>query len=318
MLKVFERKKGIFRKGSIDDIDSREISWLNCYSPTSEELSKISKKIKIPKDKLLHFIDETARPHILNTREFSVVFWSMPNIVETRLKKDMIAIFFLPNNNILTLSNNEISVIKEFEERVIKNGEIIRTPASFLHNLMNETVTKLFSIMDQLEEQIDITETDVLKKPERGLIAKIFSIKKDILLLHKAIVADREVIIGIEKGFLGRIPEREITNFRLLYNDLVQLIDISETYRDIATGIIEIYLSTISNALNNSVKKLTAWGGLILIPTLIASIYGMNFQRVSEFNMPELYWPFGYFFSLGLMAFSVLILYIYFRKKRWL
>jgi magnesium transporter len=317
MLKIFEKKKGIFRKGSLDEIQSSSISWLNCYSPTTEELSKISKKVRIPEERLLHFIDEDARPHILNTRDFSAILWGIPTIEENRLKREIVAVFLLPNSNILTLSNKEIEIVKNLEERIIKKGEIIKAPSNFLQALVSETVTKLFSIMEQLEEQIDAVENEVLKRADRSLIGKIFSVKKDILLLHKVLIANREVIVEIEKGYSTRIPSGEAFDFRFIYNDLVQLIDVSETCRDIATGIIEIYLSTVSNVLNNTVKKLTAWGALILIPTLIASVYGMNFQRVSDFNMPELYWPFGYLFALGMMAFSVILLYIYFKFKRW-
>ena len=85
------------------------------------------------------------------------------------------------------------------------------------------------------------------------------------------------------------------------------------------TGALEILLTTISNNLNHTVKRLTAWGSLIMIPTLIASIYGMNFHdTASPFNMPELQWKYGYFFALGLMIVSAVALYYYFKRKGWL
>jgi magnesium transporter len=318
MLRIFERKKGILRKGSLNEIDSGNISWLNCYSPTEEELSRISKKIRISEDRLLHFLDEDARPHLLNTREFSLILLGILSIEEGRLKKDLVSIFLLPNNNILTLSRNEVAIVRKFEELILKNQELIKTPANFVYNLADEIITQSFAIIDSLGEQIDVIEDEVVKKPERGIVGKIFLLKRGLILLHKTIIANREVVTGIEKGYATRISGADASSFRFLYNDLVQLIDMSETYRDIATGIIEIYLSTISNMLNNTIKKMTAWGSLILIPTLIASVYGMNFQKVSEFNMPELYWQYGYPFALGLMAVSVMFLYLYFRIKRWI
>lgn len=317
MLKVFEKKKGVFRKGRLDEIGSSSISWVNCYSPTEEEISKIAKEIRIPEERLLHFIDEDARPHLLNTKEFSAVMLGILRIEEGVLKKNLISIFLLPNNNILTLSREETEILKKFEEIILKRQEIIKSPSNFIYNIANEIITELFSITDRLGEQIDILEDEAIKKVERGLIARIFAIKRQILLLHKTIIANREVITGIEKGYCAIIPASEAGDFRFLYNDLFQLMDMADTYRDIATGIIEIYLSTISNMLNNTIKKMTAWGSLILIPTLIASIYGMNFQRVSELNMPELYWAYGYPFALGLMIASMLLLYTYFKMKRW-
>ncbi len=318
MIRVFEKKKGGFREGNLSEIDSANMSWVDCYSPTREEISKIAKKMKISEDRLLHFIDENARPHLLDTMEFSAIVWGTPDIEEHRLRKGLVAIFLIPNNNILTLSKRENGIVKRLEEIVSRNAELFKTPSSFLYTFITETISELFSVLDVLEEQIDLTEDEVLRRPEKGIMGKIFTIKRDILLLHKIIVANREVVTAIEKGYAKRIPKTESANFRFLYNDLVQLIDMSETYRDIATGIIEIYLSTVSNALNNTIKKMTAWGSLILLPTLIASIYGMNFQRVSDYNMPELYWPHGYIFALGLMAFSAVILYTYFKINKWL
>lgn len=317
MLKVLERRGGMLRKGSLEEINSKDISWLNCYSPTDEELSKISKKIRIPTDRLMHFLDEDARPHLLNTKGFSAITLGVLRIEGGRLKKDLVSIFLLPNNNILTLSRNETELLRKFEQLALKNREFTKTPASFVYYLVDEIISGLFCVMDALEESIDYIENEVIKKIGKGFIGKVLAMKRDIILLHKTVVANREVITVVEKGYSLKIKGDEAANFRFLYNDLVQLIDMSDTQRDIVTGIIEIYLSTISNMLNNTIKRMTAWGSLVLIPTLIASIYGMNFQRVSEFNMPELYWVYGYPFSLGLMLFSVIFLYAYFKMKRW-
>jgi len=103
-----------------------------------------------------------------------------------------------------------------------------------------------------------------------------------------------------------------------LYNDVTQLIDMEGTYRDILTGTLDIYLSSISNNLNQVMKTLTIVASFVLIPTLISGIYGMNFSKASPYNMPELYWQYGYFFALGLMLFSIIFTYIFFRKKGWL
>jgi len=90
------------------------------------------------------------------------------------------------------------------------------------------------------------------------------------------------------------------------------------TYRDILTGTLDIYLSSISNNLNQVMKTLTIVASFVLIPTLISGIYGMNFSNASPYNMPELFWKYGYFFALGLMLASMILTYVFFRKKGWL
>ena len=138
-------------------------------------------------------------------------------------------------------------------------------------------------------------------------------IKKVLIYFHRSLIANREVIAGIEKEYLNEIKKKELKRFRELYNDVIQLIDMSETYREILTGSLDMYLSTISNNMNLSMKRLTVYATFILLPTLISGLYGMNFRY-----MPELYWPWGYWYALGLMALSVILLFIFFKKKKWI
>ncbi|MFH1248879.1 MAG: magnesium transporter CorA family protein [archaeon] len=318
MLKVFEKKRGIFRKGSLEEIDSDAVSWLNCYSPTEEEISLISRKIGLKEERLLHFLQDSTRPHIINSEHFSAIFFGIIDKKDGKIQRDTILIFLLPNNNILTLSRNETTLLNDLENSILSKEINASTQSNFVYNITNSVIEEMSLLLENIAEQINSIEEEVIKRPERSQISKLFGIKRQIIDLHKTAIANREVVSSVEKGYCKMISEKEASEFRFLYNDLFQLIDTSETYRDLAIGITEIYLSTISNMLNNTIKKMTAWGSLILIPTLIASIYGMNFQKVSEWSMPELYWEYGYVFALGLIILSMVSLYIYFKTKKWL
>ena len=103
-----------------------------------------------------------------------------------------------------------------------------------------------------------------------------------------------------------------------MYNDVTQLIDTEGTYRDILTGTLDVYLSSVSNNLGQVMKTLTVISAFVLIPTLITGIYGMNFSKASQYNMPELYWQYGYFFALGLMLISMIVAFVFFKRKGWL
>ncbi|MCW4026371.1 MAG: magnesium and cobalt transport protein CorA, partial [Candidatus Bathyarchaeota archaeon] len=139
-----------------------------------------------------------------------------------------------------------------------------------------------------------------------------FRIKKTLIYFHKALTANREVVTSIEKQYLKHISKKELKEFRILYNDIVQLIDTCDTQRDVTTGVIDIYLSSVSNLTNDVVKKLTVIASFVLVPTLISGIYGMNFRI-----MPEIPWAYGYPFALGLMVFSVVAMWVYFKKAKW-
>jgi len=172
--------------------------------------------------------------------------------------------------------------------------------------------------MDELDEKIDVIEDRVVGKPDKITVENIFSVKKTLIYFHRALTANREVISSIEKEYVADIDKKNIKRFRALYNDVTQLIDTEGTYRDILTGTLDIYLSSVSNNLGQIMKTLTVISAFVLIPTLISGVYGMNFTRNSQYNMPELYWQYGYFFALGLMLFSIISMYIFFRRKGWL
>jgi magnesium transporter len=183
----------------------------------------------------------------------------------------------------------------------------------FVYRYLDEILLSYFAIMDRVEERIDAVEVRVFRRPERPTAKEIFSLKKILIYFHKALAANREVVTAIEKEYLKQIPKKDQKKFRNLYNDVVELLDLTSTYRDILTGTLDVYLSTVSNNLNHIMKKLTALASFVLIPTLITGIYGMNFAV-----MPELNWRYGYFMALGLMIFSVALLYMYFKKKDWI
>ena len=320
MIRILKNNKGIIEEASFESIKSLDVDWIDCQAPTDRELDLIAKKTNLPRGRLLHYLDEDARPHVLETKTFSLILFAAPILQVHQLRKTTIALFLFGSNNILTLHPKPVVALTRIEH-VLKQGNaaFLEDTSHFVYNVLDEIITDYFAFLEQQAEYIDALERNVFLKPDRSQVNKIFESKKNLIYIHRALVANREVIIGIEKGYLSRMKKTALAHFGFLYNDLLQLIDIGETYRDVLTGVLEIYLSSISNNLNHIVKRLTGWGSLILIPTLIASIYGMNFhETTSPYNMPELNWEYGYFFALGFMVVSVVLLYFYFKRKDWI
>ena len=188
----------------------------------------------------------------------------------------------------------------------------------FVYRFIDSLISDFFNILDTTEDYIDNIEDKVLQEKTALVPKKIFIQKRTLLYIYKSLIANREVISSIEREYLREFRKEEMRLFRDLYNDIAQLIDIVSVYRDILTSVLDMYLSSVSNNLNKIMKVLTAISAFVLIPTLISGIYGMNFQRVSPWNMPELYWKYGYVIVLGIMVLSVIIVYIWFKKKGWL
>jgi len=135
----------------------------------------------------------------------------------------------------------------------------------------------------------------------------------------RSISGNRDVINSmISNASIFRLNKLEKLDLSEIHTDQIQLAETMAIYREILSNAVEIYNSKISHEMNKIIQRLTIVGSFILVPTLIASIYGMNFKPdISPYNMPELNWKYGYIFSLGLMAISIIGTYTYFKIKKW-
>ena len=134
-----------------------------------------------------------------------------------------------------------------------------------------------------------------------------------MIMLRKSVWPLRELISRLERSESPLIKEPTVLYFKDVYDHVIQIIDNIETFRDILSGMLDIYLSSVSNRLNEVMKVLTIIATIFIPLTFIAGVYGMNFK-----NIPELEWPWGYYMALGLMATVATIMLLFFRKKGWL
>ena len=321
MLKVYKFQKGGVISGSLNDLDSATKCWADIVNPTKKELKDISDKAKIPLNDLKSVLDEDERPKVSDLDNYSLIIVRTPFIEEDEIRTTPVSIFISKNkNNIITITLEEIESIQKIKNLIAsKKIDMFDKGLSFFtYRLIDEILNSYFLVLDKLEEKIDYIEDKVVEKPDNLTVSQIFSVKKTLIFFHRALTANREVISSIEKEYVANIDKKNIKRFRALYNDVTQLIDMEGTYRDILTGTLDIYLSSVSNNLGKVMKTLTVISAFVLIPTLISGIYGMNFNNASPYNMPELFWNYGYFFALGLMAISMIGTFIFFKKKGWL
>ena len=321
MLRVYKFQKGGVKAGSLDDLRSTTKCWTECINPTKNELKSISEKAKISLHELENVLDEEERPKVSDLENYSLIIIRAPWIENDDILTTPISIFISKNrNNVITIALKEISSIKKIKQLIsAKKFDVYDKGISFFtYKILDEVLNTYFSILDHLEEKIDYIEDKVVEKPDKLTVEHIFSVKKALIFFHRSLTANREVISAIEKEYVVNIDKKNIKRFRSLYNDVTQLIEMVGTYRDILTGTLDIYLSSVSNNLNQVMKTLTIVASFVLIPTLISGIYGMNFVNNSPYNMPELFWKYGYFFALGLMLISIILTYVFFRRKGWL
>jgi magnesium transporter len=216
---------------------------------------------------------------------------------------------------LLTIRRAPLLEFRKTIERTDRSSHLASEGIGFhLYLLLDEIVDGYLDVVEHLEEQADEVEEDVFSEGEEaeGLQERIFRTKRRVVLFRRAVAPLREVIDLVdEHGDLVTPPM--VPYYRDVLDHLIRSLEMIDNIRELLTGALDVRMAQASNRLNIVMKQLSAWAAIILIPTLIAGIYGMNFR-----HMPELDWRFGYPFALGLMSLSAFTLYRVFRRRDWL
>ena len=193
-------------------------------------------------------------------------------------------------------------------------GRIRKMGADYLaYAMIDAIVDHYFIILERLGERIESLEEALVAQPTTGMLKEIYSLKREMIYLRKAVWPLREVISSLTRGDSPLILESTRIYLRDVYDHTIQVIDTIETFRDMVSGMLDIYLSSVSNRLNAVMKVLTIIATVFMPLTFLAGVYGMNFK-----HMPELEWTWSYPALWGVMIAIGVVMLVYFRKKKWL
>ncbi|MBN1810976.1 MAG: magnesium/cobalt transporter CorA [Anaerolineae bacterium] len=217
-------------------------------------------------------------------------------------------------NFVVSLQEKPGDVFDPIRERVRSGkGRMRKMGADYLaYALIDAVVDHYFVVLEQVGEKIELLEEELVTDPTPETLQVIHNLKRDMIFLRKSVWPLREVIGSLERGESSLIGESINVYLRDVYDHTIQVIDTLETFRDMISGMLDIYLSSISNRMNEVMKVLTIIATTFIPLTLIAGVYGMNFRY-----MPELEWPWGYPMVWLVMLGVVVVMLVYFRKKKW-
>ncbi len=179
--------------------------------------------------------------------------------------------------------------------------------------LLDAVVDHYFLIMEELGERIEMLEEQLTGEPKESVHKQIHALKHEVIFLRKQVWPMRELLNRLTKGEFELIGDKHRVFWNDVYDHIVQLMDTIESYRDVLSGLLDLYLSTISNRMNEVMKVLTIMATIFIPITFIAGVYGMNFR-----HMPELEWPWGYGAVWLIMIAIVAVMILMFKKKKWL
>lgn len=238
---------------------------------------------------------------------------------DASLSDSEIDIFFR-DNLIITVVENGGDPFEQVRKRIQSLSGRHRKYGSdyLLYTILDLLVDELFPVLNSVGDEIEEIEEELLRNPTKETIHKIHDIKRKLLVLRRIVWPEREVLSQLSRNEFGFIKSSTKIYLRDIYDHTVQLIDIIETYRELTSNMIDVYLSSQSNRMNEVMKVLTIIATIFMPLSFIVGLYGMNFDpSVSPWNMPELKWYFGYPFVLTIVLFVSGGMLIYFKRKKW-
>lgn len=293
-----------------------KVSWVNISGVHDIELiEKVGKEFDLHPLVQEDIVNTGLRPKLEDFETY--LFVSLKMLYNKGDNGEIIAeqvSLVLGKNFVLSFQEQEGDVFEIIRERLRKaKGRIRKQGADYLlYALMDAIVDNYFIILEGLGEKIEILEDKLVKNPTPKTLQSIHNMKRDLLFLRKAIWPLREVISTLSKSESRLIKGSTEVYLRDVYDHMIQVIDTVETFRDMISGILDVYLSSISNRMNEVMKVLTIFAAIFIPLTFIAGIYGMNFKY-----MPELDWHYGYFGVLGFMGIVAIGLIFFFKRKKW-
>ena len=234
--------------------------------------------------------------------------------VEDKLRTEQFSLILGPNY-IITFQEEVGDVFEMVRERLRKGkGRIRKLPPDYLaYALIDAVVDHYFLVLEKIGERVESLEEELVTNPNPETLQTIHHLKRELIFLRKSVWPMRELIGGLERGESSLVGEKTTVFLRDVYDHTIQVIDTVETLRDIVSGMLDVYLSSLSNKMNEVMKVLTIIATIFIPLTFIAGIYGMNFEF-----MPELKWHWGYPIVWVIIIAIAVIMLFYFRRKRWL
>lgn len=223
---------------------------------------------------------------------------------------------YLGKNYLVTYHHEHFRSIAAIKKQVFASPVACqRGGAYLLHQILDYIVDLYAPVIEDFEVYITKLEDRIfrLKKANNRILAEIIKLKRNVLRLRRISQRQLDIIYRLSHGEFAQIDEQMIPFYRDVYDHLLRYSDLSESYRDLISSLMDTYLSVLSNRNNDVMKTLTIFSAIMLPLSVIAGIYGMNFE-----NMPELKTRSGYFVVLGIMAFVAASMLIYFWRQGWI
>ena len=304
----------------IANIKQNQVNWINLDG--LEEKSIVQ---KIADHFCLHalLIEDITSDHQPKVEEYDdYLFFTLKmlyRIEENKIDYEQIS-FVLGKDYLLSFQEKEGDLFGQLRDRIrLDQGRVRKKKADYLlYRVIDIIVDNYYNVLDAIGQQIESIEEDIYKNSSETQFKNIQKLKKELIFLRKALYPLRDAMSKIIKDESGFIDGSNHRYYADVYDHVVHLIDSLDTYKDLSSGLMDIYINTLNTRMNEVMKVLTVISTIFMPLTFIVGIYGMNFNaEKGPLNMPELNSPYGYPIVMGFMAIIVIVMIRYFKYKKW-
>ncbi len=312
-----EDTKTSFRECVLSAGDKSRVTWIdiNGYQDV-KDLESLGECFHLHPLVLEDILYNDQRPKLDEYDDYLFIIVKMLHHDDTTYEvvTEQISII-LGDNYVISLQQDHEDIFAHLRPRLKTGGSRIRREkADYLaYALLDLIVDHYFLVLEDLGEVVEDLEKELVANPNSATLKKIYRLKRDTIVMRRAVWPLREVLSKLTRTESPLIAPQTFVYLRDVYDHITIILDSVETYRDILSGILDIYLSSVSNRLNEVMKVLTIIATIFIPLTFIAGVYGMNFK-----NMPELEWPRGYYMALGIMGAVALYMVGFFWRKGWI
>lgn len=297
------------------NFDNNNVNWLRITGLNdTSKLNNLVDILNIHPLVMEDILEVSSMPKMENYDDY--LFMVSKNIFfnkENELETTQIS-FILYENLVISFEENPTATFDNVKRRIIEGSNIRKYGADYLlYSLLDSVVDNYFLLIEHLGNTIDLLEDELLVNPSRNLLDKIYKVKRDIIYIRNVLWPMRNLVSSITRNDHNLIDEKTIYYFRDIYDHIVQVVDLTETSRDICSGMLDTYLSSVGNKTNDIMKVLTIVSTISVPLTFLTGVFGMNFKY-----FPTLEYRYAYpaFWIITLLI--VILMSKFFKKKGWL
>lgn len=299
-----------------DHLHDDRITWIDVHGHGDEPaLRSIADQFRIHPLALEDVTNVPQRPKIEVFDEQTFLVARMVRIKNgMEIDREQVSMF-VSANYVLTFQERHGDVFEPVRTRIRQGGPVLRSSGSeyLAYALLDSIIDGYFPVLEMIGDHLEDLENEVAVAPSASNVQAIFAVKRELLALRRAMWPMREMLSTLMRDETPFITDKVEVHLRDCYDHCIQIIDVVETYREMASSLMDLHLAGVASRQNDVMKTLTIMASIFIPLTFMAGIYGMNFE-----NMPELHQDWAYPALLGLMAVVTGGMVIYFRAKGWI